>query len=393
MTNWITWAYNWYIQRWPWANVGFQTWGHNLRQGFVWDNDNFIDNQLAHPYHGSMYHNSARASGYGFWASFPFVAAGSASWEFFGENITASLNDLINTTVGGMALGEVTFRLSGLLRGGRHGRQGGLGRQLGAFVASPIARAQSFISGQPERTVPLAEPTIGLATIAVGRQTGHPFVDLAVQYGSPFAADIARPYDAFEFRIQVSPATGSVVHHVGVSGLLGRYHLMESPRNQLMVGLFQHYDYDDLPGIKSSGHSMSAALLYRRQLGLRHQLYLNAHAEGLILGGISSDHDYYVRRDFDLGPGAGARLGASLARDGREWLRVDGRVLWLHSIHGSRANHLTSFVRVGATVPLVGGMGLGGDAALTTRHSMYQDFPSVTKRVPQLRAFLTWAPS
>lgn len=393
MTNWITWAYNWYVQRWPWANVGFQTWGHNLRRGFVWDNDCFIDNQLAHPYHGSMYHNAARASGYGFWPSFPFVAAGSASWELFGENINASLNDLINTTMGGMALGEVTFRLSGLLRGGRDGRPGGLGRQLGAFVASPIAETQSLISGQPEPTVSLKGAAADLTTISVGRHTGHPFVDVAVQFGSPFAADLSRPYDAFEFRIQVSPTTGSVIQHVGISGLLRRHHLVESPQNQLVAGLYQHYDYHDLPGIKLSGHSVSVALLYRRQLGLRHQLNLNAHAEGVILGAISSDHDFYVRRDFDLGPGAGARLGAAVARNGREWLRLDGRVLWLHTIHGSRANHLASFVRLGATVPMVRGMGLGGDVALTTRHSIYHDFPSVTKRVPQIRAFLTWAPS
>jgi hypothetical protein len=76
--NWLTWAYNWYVQRWPWAKVGTLSWGRNIRNGFVWDNDCLLDNQLAHPYHGSLYYSSARASGYGFWTSFPFVVAGSA---------------------------------------------------------------------------------------------------------------------------------------------------------------------------------------------------------------------------------------------------------------------------------------------------------------------------
>ena len=60
---------------------GTAAWGHNLRTGFVWDNDLFLDNNLAHPYHGSFYHSSARASGFGFFGSLPFVAMGSATWE------------------------------------------------------------------------------------------------------------------------------------------------------------------------------------------------------------------------------------------------------------------------------------------------------------------------
>src|SRR5215210_5903645 len=143
--NWITWAYNWYVQRWPWAKVGTQSWRRNLRDGFVWDNDCFLDNQLAHPYHGSLYHSSARASGYGFWGSIPFVAAGSATWELFGENIPASLNDLINTTLGGVAVGEVTYRLSSLLGSRRPVGADGIGREVGALTLSPLGRTQALM--------------------------------------------------------------------------------------------------------------------------------------------------------------------------------------------------------------------------------------------------------
>jgi hypothetical protein len=392
--NWATWAYNWYVQRWPWSKVGTQSWGENLRQGFVWDNDCFLDNQLAHPYHGSLYHNSARASGYGFWSSFPFVAAGSASWELFGENITASLNDLITTTLGGMALGEVTYRLSTLLGSSPGGGRNGLGRNLGAFALSPIARTQGFLhrrAGQPEYWAE-SQPE-ERAQLAIGRRSGHAFVELAIRYGSPFDAGVAQPYDAFEFRLQVSPEASEIIHHVDITGLLARQTLSRSARGQLVLGAFQHFNYDDLANLKYSGHSVSSALLYRRQLGARNQVNLAAHAEGLLLGGISSDHGFEWRRDYDVGPGAGARVGASFIRDGREWVRLDGRFLWLHSIHGSDADHLATFVRVGGLVPLRGSLGIGGDLAITTRHTSYKDFPSVYQRVPHLRAYLTWAPS
>jgi hypothetical protein len=390
-TNWVTWAYNWYVQRWPWANVGVKTWGANLRDGFVWDNDCFLDDQLAHPYHGSFYHNSARASGFGFWASLPFVAAGSATWELFGENITASINDLINTTLGGAALGEVTFRMSSLLTGGRRAGRNHLGRDLAAFVLSPMARAQGLLSSRADAIGGTgAAPTAGLR-FAVGRQSAQTFLEMRLRYGNPFTAGPMRPYDAFEFRLQVTPDAAGIVHHADISGLLARHTLIGSPQNRLLLGLYQHYNYDDFVGIQSSGNSLSAALLYQRPLGRRAVLNLSTHAEGILLGGISADQGFFWRRDYDMGPGIGTRVGASLVRDGQEWLRFDGRLWWLHSLHGSRGNHLGTSLRVGATVPVIRGIGLGSDLTLATRHSTYPDGSSVDRRVPHFRAYLTWA--
>jgi Domain of unknown function (DUF3943) len=394
VTNWVTWAYNYYVQRWPWAKVGTRSWGENLRRGVVWDDNSFLDNQFSHPLHGSFYHNSARASGFGFWESVPFVAAGSATWEFFGETITASLNDLITTTLGGVALGEVTYRLSTLLGASRGGGRNGFGRELGSFVLSPMAQTQGLVNHRSDHAGPLAhDQTTEPALVTMGRRSGQAFLELAVRYGNPFEPGQVRPYDAFEFRMQVSPDVTGIIQHLAISGLLTRLSFSQSPQQQLVLGVFQHYDFDDLPALATSGHSVSTALLYRRELGARTQLNLSAHAEGLLLGTITSEHGNYWRRDYDVGPGAGARLGAALVRNGREWLRADGRLLWLKSIHGSGGDHLATFVRLGATVPLLGPVGLGGDVAVTTRHSSFPELAPIRRRVQHFRAYLTWAPS
>jgi hypothetical protein len=387
--NVLTWAYNWYVQRWHWAKVGTQSWARNLRDGFVWDNDCFLDNQLAHPYHGSLYHSSARASGYGFWSSIPFVAAGSATWELFGENITASLNDLINTTLGGVALGEVTWRLSSLLGSRRASGPAAVGRELTAFALSPLGRTQGLLRGNSG--VSFLDQSSGLS-MSVGRRSGHPSVQLGLRYGSPFDPEATRPYDAFEFNLEVSPGAGGGVRTVEITGLLARGGLGETVRSQALLGVFQHYEYQHLPGLELGGHSVSGALLYRHALGERNNLELGAELEGLLLGAISSDQGFEWRRDYDLGPGAGARVNAALARDGREWLRMEGRMLWLHSVHGSGGNHLATIVKVAGAIPLAGPLAVGGDLALSTRHSTYPDFPSTTRRIPEARAYLSWSP-
>jgi hypothetical protein len=399
--NGIAWAYNWYVQRWHWANVGTRSWWLNLRHGFEWDNDIFMDNQLAHPYHGSLYLSSARASGYDFWQSLPYVAVGSLSWELFTENVRPSLNDLIHTTLGGIALGEVTYRLSSML-GSRNVFRQSFGREVGAFALNPIGRAQGLLHRNRHESESEAWALRNAFWVAAGRRAARDagdgtrvdqgFVELAVQHGSPFDNENRRPYDAFEFRMQLSPEATGILTHLDISGLLARWNLGD-PSNRLAVGLFQHYDYTDVSGFKYGGQSLSGALLHRQQLGGRHQLDLGLHLEAVVLGAMSSDHGHYFRRDYDYGPGAGTRLTAAWRYADRDLVRFDGRLLWLHSVHGSDGDHLAAFARLGAALPLSGIIGLGGDVGFTIRRSFYPDQPSVTQQVPQVRAYLMWPPS
>ena len=87
----------------------------NLRTGFKWDNDGFLMNQFMHPYHGSQYFNAARSNGLSFWESCLYPYGGSLMWELFMENQAPSYNDLINTPVSGILIGEISYRISDLI--------------------------------------------------------------------------------------------------------------------------------------------------------------------------------------------------------------------------------------------------------------------------------------
>ena len=98
------------------AHITPKTWWANMEQGWVWDLDDFAVNQVGHPYQGNNYFNTGRANGLSFYESAAVTAFGSATWEYFGETNHASLNDLINTTLGGIALGEMFHRMAWLIR-------------------------------------------------------------------------------------------------------------------------------------------------------------------------------------------------------------------------------------------------------------------------------------
>ena len=133
------------------ARVTPRTWWHNMEQGWVWDLDDFVVNQVGHPYQGSNYFNTGRANGLSFYESAAVTAFGSATWEYYGETNFASLNDLINTTLGGIALGEMFHRGAWLVRDPRASGRGRLWREIGATVIDPITGLNRFMRGDASR--------------------------------------------------------------------------------------------------------------------------------------------------------------------------------------------------------------------------------------------------
>ena len=94
-----------------------------MQQGWVWDLDDFAVNQVGHPYQGSNYYDAGRTNGLSFYESAAVAAFGSTTWEYFGETNHPSLNDFINTTLGGIALGEMLHRTAWLVRSPAHDRR------------------------------------------------------------------------------------------------------------------------------------------------------------------------------------------------------------------------------------------------------------------------------
>lgn len=107
-----------YLIKEDYAQISWSSIKNNFKTGLLWDNDKFETNLFSHPYQGNLYYSSARSNGLNFWESAPYALLGSSIWEWFMETQPASINDIMSTTFGGMALGETTYRLSSLALNG-----------------------------------------------------------------------------------------------------------------------------------------------------------------------------------------------------------------------------------------------------------------------------------
>lgn len=330
-------GFNRFVLNDEYARINPASMRKNLKTFPVWDTNSFSTNLIAHPYHGSMYFNSARTNGYGFYGSIPFTFGGSLMWEYLMETKPPSMNDLIATTVGGTALGEITFRFSDIILDDRtHGFERFL-REFTAGIFAPTKLINRVMTGDAWRVksekgnVIAALPlvlTIGAGGKMIkednkpGYNTGIG-IDANVQYGNVFEEPIHKPYDWFWINGHFNILEGSVyLTQINGIGAIVNKSLYEKNGLKIMGGVFQHFDYYNYKMDTKSGQvitpyyiSEAAAagpgvLINRKKehVNLRTRAFFNA----IGLGASISDYFEIDDRDYNMGSGMSLKLYTDL---------------------------------------------------------------------------------
>ncbi len=350
--NVFVWSINRYIKDAEWAKVTPETWWSNLNNGWDFDDNAFQANQIAHPYHGGLFFASGRAAGYDFWASAPVAFIGSFTWEYFAETYQPSFNDWINTSVGGIALGEALWRFSEAMLDDRDKGMSRFWREFGATAVSPMRGFNRLIEGKmwhvdedyiPIRPQITARATVGARSIGDPRDYGsasiQPIFRLRLDYGDDLSQFDGRPFDSFLMRLQLN---GQDTAALGLAEVSGRLWAKRSEKKG--ITLRQWFVYNNYTAYELGAQSVIADFdwllgseknRFRISTGPIVTILGAVKAENVLLPPL--DEGY---RDYDYGPGAGLKLGASWWQP--SGLRLDGGFFlnYVHSINGSSGEHL-----------------------------------------------------
>ncbi len=388
-----------------WAKVSFKSWGNNLTLPWQWDNNAFKNNQFSHPYHGAMYFNAARTNGYNFWQSAPWAFAGSLTWELFGEVWAPAPNDLLNTTLGGITLGEVLFRVSSLtLKNESHGFERVV-REVTAGLLNPVRGFNRVVRGeawQISRTPPEWRQSTIFGSVDVGyrrlRVTGEvadeiidgAFVTGQVIYGDPLLDLRKKPFSYFraEMTWATNNGTAGRLASLQVRGSLGAKPMGSGDLNHLAA--LMTYDYIANPIIEFGGQGF----YFGPMLGRRPTRGPRIRAEllGQFMPVAAVQSDYYLTqegRDYDYGIGLGGLGNVAVTWPGLALLSVYSRYVFLPIISGFPGDHQLLFTGATGRIYWRGRVGLGADFNMLWRWSNYYGRTNVARDNSEFRLYLT----
>jgi len=268
-----------------WAKVTPDHWFNNLHSGFDTDGDAFGTNFFSHPYHGSLFFNSARKNGSSFWGAIPYVMVGSWTWEYFGETYPPSEIDWNTTTLGGVYLGEITHRLSTHLLRNHKKRGYRIWRVLGATILDPMGQInglfyddinKSYRSTDSRRFPVRSQFSMGVSHLFRSNMDlpdrSYFHMNYSMIYGDLFSEQANyEPFDFFIFRawLDVNSIKDYNQIYLNITSHAPLWKFNKSDRNLFTIS--SHYAFIHNPVFKIGALSLTA------------DYHLNAESENVSL--------------------------------------------------------------------------------------------------------------
>lgn len=396
----LPWTVDRYVRNVDYAHISLRTVGHNLLpSSWTWDDDAFGTNQFAHPYHGSLYFSSFRANGYSFWQSAPATLAGSYLWETAAEKQYPSPNDFINTSFGGIILGEVTYRLSNQIVN-NHTR--GFKRQLSEVLALMVNPMNGFSRitrgkwGKVERntrerdsTQVEAEFDLGIRQFNAGQRpkTGW-FGHVKLRYGTPFER-YRTPFSNISVDAEFGNDDSSKVSILSVYGSLAGWQIRSSGRLQQLATLSANYDYIHNEAFFYSAQSIKFNLFTDVTITRRLRI-TSALAGGPVLLAAVPDQYLFKGRNYDYGAGAGVNANVGLVVMDKIFCRLNYRGGLLKTINGNQSHYVLQAVTGEIGCRFTDQLSIGVEPGCFNLHGTYQHFEPVNHQYPYLRASLRY---
>ncbi len=203
--------------------------------------------------------------------------------------------------MGGISLGEMTYRLSSKILDERTRGSERVWREIGAFLLAPTRGINRLIRGEMGKVKQKSSYEIEdvMSSISVGptlfykpgqiyNANGNVSFRLDLYYGNPYSDKTRKPYDYFNLKTIFNVGTQPLINQVSVIGYLFGKNYRYKNNQKMLFGLFQHYDYISNTSYEVFGQSLGPGIIYKFPTIPEIDFQTSLHFAGIILGGGSN---------------------------------------------------------------------------------------------------------
>jgi hypothetical protein len=301
-------------------------------------------------------------------------------WEIMGEQWAPAPNDLLNTGMGGITLGEMLFRSSSLvLDNTATGTERTL-REIAGTLLDPVRGFNRILDGQMNdvtQNPPDWRPSKDRASLDMGnrhtsgnRGTGPKnsgdqfFVELELDYGDSIDDLDKKPFSFMEVSVGLAEKfNGSrAIQDLHARGSLAAKTVGQTDKAVHRLAAFMTYDFFGQPSFEYGAQGFqggwSRASARRTGSGCTPSCLASSSRWQRCSPTTSCTEE---GRDYDYGVSMGTTALARLTKQGFGFLEAQGTWLWTGIISGFNGDHNQYSLNLeGKIYPIGGRLGIGG---------------------------------
>lgn len=401
-------TFNRFITKDPYSYITFKNFINNQRiSAWDWDDNQFTTNHIDHPYHGQLYFNSFRSNGYNLLQSSIATVAGSYIWETGGETQAPSINDFVNTTFGGILLGEMLHRVSRNVIGrGRNGRNK-QGNEMTAFLINPVNGLNRWLDGKWGEVDDYfaVDSSIITASIDVGaRRFDTRFGDLLSRGKTAFSVrlkfnysngdhNFKRPFDQFNVNLELGDGDSTLINAVNVHAMIYGTEFFSTDRGEHYGLLTAHYDFYNndafFYGAQSLNYNLMSEYYYKNS-----SLKTTIAGGAVILAAVPDPYLLYgASRNYNYGSGLSYRFNGELNIGKRLLLNANYNGGLFHTISGNDSYYLLNALNIDMGFLFYKRFALNFNSGYFSLHGEFKDpeLPDFNREYPFARLALGYS--
>ena len=352
----LPWTFDKYVTKAEWAKLDLKSIGSNLNpKNWEWDDNSFKTNQFGHPYHGNLYYSTFRTNGYSFWQSAPAAFAGSFIWETAAETNKFALNDFINTSLGGITLGEMTYRVSRKIV---NNRARGAKRQMQevfGLLVNPLNGVNRILNGEWGKVHGVVDTNHKLtAFLNVGsrhfniktyqqnlRGREEIYLRLRLLYGEKFE-ETSAPFDHFSAVIELGSGDSTYVNNLQVSGALHTWPMdREEENSRHLYTITMNYDFIKNNAFQYGGQSFTFKLLSNWNPDAKVRFTSEIGSGVIALGAVPDKYLFYGEgRNYDYCAGINVVAGGTMVINNWFETELNYRGSRFQTINGNPSSYI-----------------------------------------------------
>jgi hypothetical protein len=397
------WAYNKYLTNEGWSGIGLNSVKQNLKTGFQWDNDGFLMNQFAHPYHGSQYFLCARSNGLNYFESSIYAFGGSLMWELFMENQAPSYNDLINTPVSGVIFGEIFYRISDLIIDESKTGFPRVLTEVSALIISPMRGFNRLIKGEmwkdgnkkvnPEYKI---AASLGANTIFFDNKRAnrklYGLTRMEITYGDVMhVTDHKKPFDYFAVTSELSFTSTSNLSNTVVRGVLWDKKIQLFDDTKDILGIYKELELFINDIYKFTATQITTSIMSEYDWSVGRSIRLSSDFSVIALGGIDSKYASVEGKDYNLGPGTAIGFRADYKASNTFSFLLHYKKFWIHILSGATGEEFVECIKLCPRVRITKNSTLGVDFIFSHRSAYYEKYSATSSYNTGIETYLTIA--
>jgi hypothetical protein len=399
-SNVAVWAFFRYVKNEAYTVISLNSIRNNLKAGFWWDEDQFFGNQFNHPYHGSMYYNSARSNGLGFWESAAYALGGSAMWELFMEVEPPSYNDIVNTPVSGIILGEISFRTTSLILDDSKRGLDRVLREATSLLVNPMRGINRIVRGEMwhvGHALPRPEYKIWLSVgghnvffeRTVTHNRGYALARFDMDYGDLLATTNHHdPFDHFNVHAEIGLSKDDLILGINGSGVLWDRNVTLFDNSSSVLGVYKEFDLLGNLVYHFTATSVTAKVTNVMPLTSSSSLHSSLSISAVLMGGVNSQYAEVYERKYNIGPGASGKVTTALKIQDYGSLYLNYKRFWLHTLNGADSEEFVGLLNIGTNYYLGSRIMLGFDFLLYERYGDYKHLPNIKESNSAARLYV-----